>query len=204
MTRVATLFAAIAAALLLSVPVHAEVAAPRPFALLARCGAFVPLSDMDERVEVWIPYMALAFRASPPAEWSRYLVFEIEAGFYAHKARKAKSVFSGSSFTGYRISTPKQAQLYAEPVMASVLGNFTIWKGLYIMPGFGAGMVFNQVRNGTSPGSYNHVACTAGIEMGYRFSDLISANIRLRAVFGFDKDRIFYHIAPDAGISFHL
>jgi hypothetical protein len=203
MIRILTLNAVVAALLLVSAPLRAEVAAPRPFALLARCGAYIPLADLNERVEMWVPYLALAFRVSPPADWSRYLVFEIEAGFYAHKARSAKSIFPGSSFNGYRISQDK-AQLYAEPVMASVLGNFTVWKGLYVMPGFGAGMMFNQVRGGTSPGSYNQVACAAGIELGYRFTDLISANIRLRAVFSFDRDRVFYHIVPDAGISFHL
>ncbi len=202
--RMFALYPVLTAILLFSAPVHADNAATPSFALLGRCGVYIPLSEMNDRARVWVPYLALAFRAFPQADWSRYLVLEIEAGFYAHKARSAQSILTGSSFSGYRISPSKEARLYAEPIMASVLGNFIVWKGLYLMPGFGAGMMFNQVRYGTSPGYYNHVACTAGIEMGYRFSDLVSASVRLRAVFGFDRNRIFYHIVPDAGISFHL
>ncbi len=177
--------------------------ATRPYWILPRCGAYVPLDEMDERVEMWVPYLALAFRAMPPAEWSRYLALEIEAGFFAHRARGDASVLP-SFFKGYRFVKPPRAVLYAEPVMASALGEFFVWKGLYLMPGFGAGMTFIQVRGGSSPGSYNHVSCAAGLEVGYRISDLLSAAIRVRAVIGFDRNRVLYHVVPDAGILFHL
>ncbi|OHD66560.1 MAG: hypothetical protein A2176_02180 [Spirochaetes bacterium RBG_13_51_14] len=160
------------------------------FSLLARCGASVPLSDMNERTKVWLPYLSLAFRASAPPEWSRYLAFEVEAGFYGYRAREE--------------TAGKRPRLYAEPVMVSVMGVFPLLRGISILPSFGAGMTFTQVRNSSSSGSYNHVACAPGIELSYRFSGLVSAGIRVRAVFGFDRDRVFYHIVPDAGVAFHF
>ncbi len=169
------------------------------FEALARFGAFVPLGEMDERAKVSLPYFGAGVRIAPPKAWSRWLVLEIEAGFFAYRGRDATS----TGLPSYRINY-RRPYLYSEPVLAGVGGNFTVWKGLYLLPGFGAGMIFNQVLHGDSPGSYNHVACTAGLELGYRFSELVSAFIRTRGVFAFDRNRIFYHINPDAGISFHF
>jgi hypothetical protein len=154
--------------------------------LLLRGGVSIPLDDLDERTDIHLPYMAIAYRLKSPS--MGFIFLEIEAGFFAYRSEREVA--------------GERAILYTEPVMTSILLSFNLWHDLYILPGFGVGIILNQVTNSSSPGSYNHAGCAPGVEFMYRITDAISLHVRARALFGFDKNRIFYHIIPDAGVSY--
>ncbi len=157
--------------------------------LVTRGGASIPLGEYSDRVSVYLPYLSIAFRVQP-INYSRFVLLEAEAGFYSYRANR--------DIAGNR------AIQYTEPLMVNVLASIHIWKGLFFYPKFGAGFILNQVRGSSSSGAYNHVGCTGGVEFLYRISERVGVTARFSAFFGFDKNRVLFHIVPDLGVAVYF
>lgn len=160
---------------------------PSAHAVILRSGASFPIAEQNDRA-VHLPLIAISYRFAPSPDQGGALLAEVEAGFFGTRADR--------EIAGER------AKIYTETVMFMVMPQFRLWGELRIYPLFGAGIIFNIVRDSASSGTYSHAGCTGGIELAYRFYGSFSLHLRTRAIFGLDRDRVFYHLAPDLGVSY--
>jgi hypothetical protein len=159
-------------------------------AMAARCGIAVPLSELGDRAAVYLPAFSLSYRYTAGFGDLPPVCLELEAGFFAYRAER--------KIAGDR------ATVYTEMLMLHVIPAIRLRGELRLFPSFGTGMIFNIVRQSSSPGIYTHAAFAAGIELGYRVTERFSVHLGVRALFGLDRDRIFYHLVPEAGVVYQI
>ena len=163
-----------------------------------RAGGYFYALGWDEYFDPQQPVLGLTVGASMPVIWEKFSI-HFEFYYFSHTLKEGNRAYvQQENMTG----TTNNFLFGLYPML-----DFQLYRGLYIHPKIGAGLVLQvtNVSGSVSSNFYNNFAfVAAGVEFSYRINWLLSVVVSVNCMMEIEQDKITLANVFNAGITFWL